>query len=73
MEALHTFTFVKSFKWHYREEWTFVDIDGNRSHSELRKYIPFGSQSHSRQIDSATFIAESWPDNQSLTTPGEDY
>jgi len=26
MEASHTFTFVKSFKWHFREEWTEVDI-----------------------------------------------
>ncbi|CAF4224611.1 unnamed protein product, partial [Rotaria sp. Silwood2] len=26
VEALHTFTFVKSFKWHFREEWTFLDI-----------------------------------------------
>ncbi|CAF4591276.1 unnamed protein product [Rotaria sp. Silwood2] len=106
MEALHTFTFVKSFKWHYREEWTFVDIltssshmpvlqrmnfsivinaddlndinhsalftdyrhvdvhyafiiDDKRSYSELIEYIPFASQCHSRQIASATFIAES--------------
>lgn len=26
MEALHTFTFVKSFKRHFREEWEFLDI-----------------------------------------------
>ncbi len=26
MEASHTFTFVKSFKWHFRKEWTFLDI-----------------------------------------------
>lgn len=120
METLHTFTFVKSFKWHFREEWTFVDIltsssvmpdlqqmnfsvvinvddlndinhsalftdyrhvdvhyafiiNDNRSHSELSKHIPLGSQSHSRQIASATFIAESWPDNQPFATPGEYY
>ncbi|CAF4923243.1 unnamed protein product, partial [Rotaria sp. Silwood2] len=44
-----------------------------RSHSELIKYISFASQSHSRQIASATFIVESWPENQPFTTPGEDY
>lgn len=26
MEALHTFTFVKSFNWHFMEEWTLLDI-----------------------------------------------
>lgn len=25
MEALHTFTFVTSFKWHFRNEWALVD------------------------------------------------
>ncbi|CAF3361278.1 unnamed protein product [Rotaria sp. Silwood2] len=26
VKALHTFTFVKPFKWHFGEEWTFLDI-----------------------------------------------
>ncbi|CAF1063810.1 unnamed protein product [Rotaria sordida] len=26
MESLHTFTFVKSLKWHSSEEWTFVNV-----------------------------------------------
>jgi hypothetical protein len=119
MEALHTFSFVKSFDWHFYLEWTFVNlltsrvmpvlrrmnfslvidvddlirmrnsalftdfrhidvhyafiINDDRPHIELLNYIPHGSQSHSRQIASATFISDCWPDNQPFTTPGRTY
>jgi hypothetical protein len=117
---LHTFTFSKSFDWHFPEEWTFVDIltsskvmpilqrmnfsiviesndvdhmnhsalftdyrnvdihyafiiNDNRLHSEISQYIPHGSQSHPREIGSATFISDCWPDDQLCKTPGQYY
>jgi hypothetical protein len=120
MEVLHTFTFSKSFDWHFPEEWTFVDIltsskvmpilqrmnfsiviesndvdhmnhsalftdyrnvdihyafiiNDNRLHSEISQYIPHGSQSHPREIGSATFISDCWPDDQLCKTPGQYY
>ncbi|CAF2577417.1 unnamed protein product [Rotaria sp. Silwood2] len=48
-------------------------FDDNRSHSELSKFVPYGSQSHPREIASGTFISECWPDSQPFTTPGENY
>ncbi|CAF3140209.1 unnamed protein product, partial [Rotaria sp. Silwood2] len=119
MEALHTFTFVKSFNWHFTKEWTFLDIltssvmpilrrvnfaivintddlirmnhsalftdyrhvdvhyafviNDDRLHGKLSKYVPCSSQSLPRQIASATFISECWPDNQLFITPSEQY
>ncbi|CAF1222618.1 unnamed protein product [Rotaria sordida] len=48
-------------------------FDDNRSHSELSKFVPYGSQSHPREIASGTFISECWPDSQPFETPGEKY
>jgi len=120
MEALHTFTFFKSFQWHFEEEWTYLDVltssrvmpvlrrinfsividtddlyqmnhsalftdyrhidvhyafivNDNRPHNELNKYVSSGRQFHPRKIASATFISETWPDNQPFTTPGQYY
>jgi len=111
MKVLHTFTFVKSFNWHFSKEWTLIDtltssdimpmlrrmnfcividtddlhgmhrsalftdyrhvdvhyafmINDNRQHIELSDYLQGHSQSHRRQIVSATFISECWPNNQ---------
>ncbi|CAF4089515.1 unnamed protein product, partial [Rotaria sordida] len=111
---------LRSFKWHFMEEWTLLDMltssrvmpilrrmtfsivinavdlnhmnhsaiftdyrhvdvhyafifDDNRSHSELSKFVPYGSQSHPREIASGTFISECWPDSQPFETPGEKY
>ncbi len=108
MEVLHTFTFIKSFKWHFNKEWflletltacdvmpllrrmnfcividindlyriyhsqLFIDyrhvdvqyafmINDNREHSQLLDYVRHRNQSHRRQIVSATFISECWP------------
>jgi hypothetical protein len=105
MKVLHTFTFVKSFNWHFSKEWTLIDtltssdimpmlrrmnfcividtddlhgmhrsalftdyrhvdvhyafmINDNRQHIELSDYLQGHSQSHRRQIVSATFISE---------------
>ncbi|CAF2487096.1 unnamed protein product [Rotaria sp. Silwood2] len=48
-------------------------INDDRSHIELRKYLPFNNQSYSRPIASATFISGCWPDNQPFRTPGQSY
>jgi hypothetical protein len=115
MKVLHTFTFMKSFNWHFTEEWILVDrltssnvmptlrrmnfsividsndlhpmhhsglftdyrhvnihyafmINDNRQHIELKNYVQRHSQSHRRQIASATFISESWPNNPLFKT-----
>ncbi|CAF1400667.1 unnamed protein product [Adineta steineri] len=48
-------------------------INDDCPHIELLNYVPRGSQSHSRQIASATFISDCWPDNQPFRTPGQFY
>lgn len=108
MEVLHTFTFIKSFKWHFNKEWFLLDIltgsdvmpllrrmnfcividvndldrmyhsalftdyrhvdvhyafmiNDNREHIQLIDYVRRCNQYHRRQIVSATFISECWP------------
>ncbi|CAM4978380.1 unnamed protein product [Rotaria socialis] len=120
MEALHTFTFLKSFHSYSSEEWTLVNvltsssvmpilrrmnfsiviarndldrmtnsalftdyrrvdihyaliINDNRPLFELSKYVPRGSQSHPRQIGSATFMFDYWPHDQPFTTSEQFY
>ncbi|CAF4554153.1 unnamed protein product [Rotaria socialis] len=120
MEALHTFTFLKSFHSYSSEEWTLVNvltsssvmpilrrmnfsiviarndldrmtnsalftdyrrvdihyaliINDNRPLFELSKYVPRGSQSHPRQIASATFMFDYWPHDQPFTTSEQFY
>jgi len=120
MEALHTFTFVKSFRSNSNEEWTLLNmltassvmpilrrinfsiviarddldlmtnsalftdyrhvdihyaliIDDNRPHFELNEYVPRGSQSHPRQIASATFMSDYWPHDQPFTSHEQFY
>jgi hypothetical protein len=41
-------------------------INDERPHKELVNYV---TQFHSRQIASATFISDCWPDSQPFTTP----
>ncbi|CAF4110932.1 unnamed protein product, partial [Rotaria sordida] len=48
-------------------------INDDRPHIELLNYVPCGSQSHPRQIASATFISDCWPDNQPFRTPRQNY
>ncbi|CAF4861796.1 unnamed protein product, partial [Rotaria sp. Silwood1] len=48
-------------------------IDDDRPHIELLNYVPLGSQSHPRQMASATFISDCWPDNQPFRTPRQIY
>ncbi len=58
---------------HIDVHYAFIVID-DRSHEELVNYLPCSSQSYSRQIASATFISDCWPDNQPFTTtPGLNY
>jgi len=42
-------------------------------HIELLNFLPYGSHFHPRQIASATFISDCWPDNQPFKTPGQIY
>jgi hypothetical protein len=42
-------------------------------HIELLNFLPHGSHFHPRQIASATFISDCWPDNQPFKTPGQIY
>ncbi len=48
-------------------------INDDRSHMELREYVLHYIQFRSRQMVSATFISECWPDNQSFLTPDQYY
>lgn len=41
MEALHTFTFVKSFQWHFKEEWTVLDIFSSSNVMPILRRINF--------------------------------
>jgi hypothetical protein len=112
MEVLKTFTFIKSFNWHFSKEWFLLDtltgsnvmpllrrmnfcividindlermyhsplftdyrhvetnyafmITDNREHTQLIDYVRHKNQSHHRrQIVSATFISQCWPNYQ---------
>lgn len=44
-------------------------IDDERPHMELLPYV----QRYSRQIASATFVSQYWPDDQPFNTPGQFY
>ena len=46
-----------------------VMINDDRSHMELLPYV----QRSSRQMASATFVSQCWPDDQPFTTPGQFY
>ncbi|CAF2725237.1 unnamed protein product [Rotaria sp. Silwood2] len=48
-------------------------INDDRSHTDLIKSVPHGNQYNLRQIASATFISDCWPDNQPFTTPDLTY
>ncbi|CAF4968444.1 unnamed protein product [Rotaria sp. Silwood1] len=57
---------------HIDVHYAFIVID-DRPHEQLVNYVPCSSQSYSRQIASATFISDCWPDNQPFTTPSLNY
>lgn len=48
-------------------------VTDDQLHIELLQYVGDYFQYRSRSMASATFLSQSWPDNQSLITPGQYY